>query len=173
MEIWKQIKGYGYKVSNYGRVISSIYRPNCIMSRIGRGDVLLKNIITSRGYCVVSLYKDRIVKQKRVHRLLMEAFVDNPLNLLSINHKDGNPSNNHIDNLEWCTSSYNQQHAYDTGLREPTRGEKSGLAKLTEDDVLFIRTFGSLFSEQQLRDIFNMSVAGIRHIVRRTRWKHI
>lgn len=170
MEIWKQIKGYNYKVSNHGRIISSIYRPCHIISK---GDILLRNVITSKGYCVVSLYKDRKVKQRRVHQLVLEAFVDNPLDLPSINHKDGNPLNNHIDNLEWCTSSYNQQHAYDTGLRKPPRGEKNGMAKLDEDDVLFIRTFKALFSEQELRDMFNLSVPGLRHIIRRTRWKHV
>lgn len=48
----------------------------------------------------------------RIHRLVAQAFIPNPLNLPIINHKDGNRRNNSIDNLEWCTIEYNNLHKY-------------------------------------------------------------
>ena len=100
MEIWKDITGYNglYKISNKGRVLSL------------RKDNILKPI-DSHGYKYVHLcnkYHKR--KNKSVHRLVCEAFIDNPNNLPEINHIDGNKANNSVDNLEWCTPAQNSYH---------------------------------------------------------------
>lgn len=58
-----------------------------------------------------------------VHRAVASAFIPNPEDLPQVNHKDGNKSNNCVDNLEWCTSQDNNVHALKTGLRS---GEKHG-----------------------------------------------
>lgn len=63
-----------------------------------------------RGYLGVTLYKDNIGTQFRLHRLVAEAYLDNPHNLPVINHKDENTSNNHVNNLEWATYKYNSNY---------------------------------------------------------------
>lgn len=74
-------------------------------------DRALKQIEVKRGYLVVNLYIDRKLKQFRVHRLVASAFINNPENKPHINHKDGNPKNNHVNNLEWCTPKENVNHS--------------------------------------------------------------
>ena len=72
----------------------------------------LKHQYLKKGYPVVKVSG----KCLRVHRLIAEAFIPNPLNLPFVNHKDGNKINNSVDNLEWCTQKQNVHHALRTGL---------------------------------------------------------
>ena len=98
MEIFKEIKGFeDYEVSNHGNVRSL------------KRDRILKPKIT-RGYYYVTLCEDGKKHDKRVNRLVAIAFIPNPHNLPCVNHKDENPSNNHVDNLEWCTYKYNSNY---------------------------------------------------------------
>lgn len=69
-------------------------------------------------YMVVTLIKDGSPVTRLLHRLIAIAFIPNPDNLKIVHHKDGNKLNNSIDNLEWTTTSKNNQHAYDTGLKK-------------------------------------------------------
>ena len=117
-EIWKDIGGYEwyYQISNKGRV-KSLSR-----QREGNGkkgllaERILKLTINSDGYYNVKLYKNGKKKSFKVHRLLAIAFLENPKGEKYINHKDGNKTNNSLDNIEWCTSSHNVKHAYKMGL---------------------------------------------------------
>jgi hypothetical protein len=97
----KEIKGYnGYFVSNDGVVISKRFnRP-------------LKQYQNKDGYMMCALQKDGKSKQVRVHRLVADAFIPNPDKLPQVNHKDGNKTNNYIDNLEWVDNSRNIMHRY-------------------------------------------------------------
>ena len=52
----------------------------------------------------------------RAHRAVATMFIPNPNNYPEVNHKDGNPSNNCVDNLEWVTGKQNKEHAWRTGL---------------------------------------------------------
>ena len=110
MEQWKNIEGYEglYQVSNEGR-IKSLHRE--IIYKDGRKKVLeeriLHNFISDLGYYHVMLSKDGVPKRYKVHRLVAKAFIPNPENLPVINHKDENPKNNVVENLEWCTQGYN------------------------------------------------------------------
>lgn len=101
-EIWKPVVGYEkyYEVSNLGRVRSN---------RTGK---VLKYNVTPNGRATVELFGDVGTKSKRllVHRLAAIAFIPNPNNYPQINHKDENPSNNCVENLEWCTAKYNMNY---------------------------------------------------------------
>jgi hypothetical protein len=72
--------------------------------------------VDNTGYYQVVFRINGKKKYIRVHRLIAETCIPNPLNLKQVNHKDGNKLNNNIDNLEWCTNSYNTQEGYDKGL---------------------------------------------------------
>lgn len=113
------IAGYpAYKITSDGKVFSCFKPKTSIITDIWRE---LKQVHDkSCGYMIVTLSKGNKQgrKNKRVHRLLMEAFVPNPNNYPQINHIDGNKLNNSLDNLEWCTSKHNTNHAIKIGLRD-------------------------------------------------------
>lgn len=71
------------------------------------------------NYCVVSYMENGKQKHVYVHRLVAQAFIPNPNNYPQVNHLDGNPLNNAVENLEWCTPKMNVEHAYSTGLADP------------------------------------------------------
>lgn len=102
MEIWKDIKGYEgkYQVSNEGRVRS-------LYNRGVKREKILSLLNHPSGYSVITLSFNGIHKQYLVHRLVAMAFIDNPNGYEFVNHKDENKKNNNVDNLEWCTKSYN------------------------------------------------------------------
>lgn len=116
VEIWKPVKGYekSYIVSNFGNVMSI---PREYKSKDGKvfyvdGKTLKKHDDT-RGYDRVQLGKH---KKERVHRIVANAFIPNPMNLSEVNHKDGNKKNNNVENLEWISHKGNVLHAVETGL---------------------------------------------------------
>lgn len=105
MEIWKDVSEYdGYQVSNLGRVKSLNYNKTGV-------EKILKPIMSNR-YLSVHLWKDGKAKMRRVHRIVAEAFLDNPDNLPQINHKNEIKTDNRVENLEWCDGLYN--HRYGT-----------------------------------------------------------
>lgn len=74
-----------------------------------------------------------------LHRVLAQMFIDNPLELPYVNHKDGDKHNYSLDNLEWCTASENTIHAISNGLRRQARGTDYPQARFNESDVRSIR----------------------------------
>ena len=117
MQTWKDIKGYEglYQVSNDGKV-KSLTR--VVKSRWGTDkplkEKMVKEIVDSLGYSRLSLSKDGKVRTHKIHRLVAEAFL---IGEGHINHIDGNKQNNSVENLEFCTSKENNNHALETGLR--------------------------------------------------------
>lgn len=125
-EQWKEIEGFpDYEISNLGRVKRAT--PAC-QTAIGR---ILCPWEQSWGYLQVTLNG----KHKRVHILVLNAFIGKCPEGYEGNHKDGNKKNNRIDNLEWITPSENMTHSYKTGLHPKLLGERHPMAKLNKIQV--------------------------------------
>lgn len=155
-EIWKDIPNFEgrYQISNYGRV-KSLERT----VSTGQGgkrkikeSILIPRIDKKRGYKTLSI---RIYPKRyslSIHRLVAAAFIPNPNNLPNVNHKDNNPTNNRVDNLEWCTQSYNVKYAYNCGRAKPVipkynEGEKACTPKKVKQYSLnneFVKEYSSI-----------------------------
>lgn len=109
-EIWKDIPDYEglYMVSNLGRV-KSLPRKHC------KGTILILRD-NCYGYLTVGLNKNNVCRRVKVHRIVATVFIPNTNNEQYINHIDGDKHNNNVDNLEWCSRSYNMKHAYSNNL---------------------------------------------------------
>ena len=119
-EIWKPIPGFpAYDVSNHGRVRSYYTRGVCpeITSSPLR---ILKNCKLNNGHYIIKLYKDGNIHRYLVHRLVMLAFVGPCPDGLEVCHNDGDPTNNHLDNLRYDTHSNNISEAVWHGNRRFT-----------------------------------------------------
>ena len=112
IEEWRDVVGFEglYQVSNLGRVkgLDRLVDTNInnVNRRIHKGK-LLKPQFNNKGYKRVNLCKNGNKNFAFVHRLVAEAFIPNPNNYPVVNHKDENPKNNCVENLEWCTQKYN------------------------------------------------------------------
>ena len=126
--MWKSVVGYEglYQISSNGQVKSLDRTEVCSSGlkrkRAGRA---LKQDVARNGYKRVCLSKDGQTKQHLTHRLVSSAYLANDKQLTQVNHKDGDKSNNHINNLEWMTYSENHKHAYRKLGREPKFNKES------------------------------------------------
>lgn len=114
MELWKDINGYEgyYQVSSYGRVrglTRKIYPRTGSKPYIVKGRII-KDGTSTGGYRMITLSKDGNNNIFRVHRLVAEAFIPNPLNKSTVNHKDECVTNNNVKNLEWMSQSENNNY---------------------------------------------------------------
>lgn len=128
-EVWKDILGYEgtYEISTKGRVkslsrIRSVTNENTYYSK----EKLLKTFPQNGGYIRVALKKKLPNKydNRTIHRLVAQAFLENPHSLPEVNHIDGVKANNVLENLEWISSTDNHLHAFRIGLKKPSGGRK-------------------------------------------------
>jgi len=129
----------------------------------------LKQHLDSTGYFAVS-YRYSKSNWERVHRIVAQAFLDNPENKKMVNHKDGVKTNNHVSNLEWSTCYENNKHARDTGLNKLT-GENHPYSKLTELDVYVIRN--SPLTCKELSVQFDTHIVNIQDVINGKTWTHL
>lgn len=121
----KPVIGYEeqYVVDQFGRVFC-VDRTKTVLDngRIYEKPIAgkqMKQSLHTKGYKTVTLTKDGKTKTVYVHRIVAEAFIDNPDNLPMVNHKDEDKTNNFVENLEWCTASYNR--TYGKGAEKQAR----------------------------------------------------
>ena len=112
----KPVRGYEglYEVDRFGRVfgidrtITVTDHGRCYVKPICGKQ--LKQSLHTEGYKTVGLTKDGKTKTVFVHRIVADAFIYNPLDLPMVNHKDEDKTNNCVENLEWCSASYNRTY---------------------------------------------------------------
>ena len=156
-EIWKDIKGFEglYRISSEGRVFSI------------KKNSLKKNNLGANGYFRVSLWRLKKPHYIYIHRLIAGHFIENPKNLKCVNHKNGNKQDNRIKNLEWCSHSFNNKHAYEIGLKTP-------LTKLSKEQalkVLDLKKNG--LSNKEIGDMMGVSRQTIYSLVTGRSWKKL
>lgn len=128
IEQWKYIDGFNgfYQISSNGKVKSAT-------------GLIRRASYTHDGYLKIRLVASGNERTARIHRLVAEAFIPNPLNKETVNHKDGNKTNNNVLNLEWADRHEQLIHAYKHHLKKPMGGTTNANAKLGNEQVLAIR----------------------------------
>lgn len=151
---WKEVEGYEqYLISDEGKLFSR------------KSGKLLKLQARNDGYIVAGITKNEKVKNVYIHRLVMKAFKPEG-EKETVNHIDGNKANNHVDNLEWCTYSENNQHAIKTGLNTTEHKiNKKGSKPVSQYDLEgnLIKTYPSMRQAERETGINATSIGhGIR-----------
>lgn len=180
LEIWKQTHRKGYEVSSLGRVRSL---DRVIVDKRGvkkklKGRVLKPGKIerdNGKGYYLFVQITSGV--SSLVHRLVAEAFLENSENKPEVNHKDGDKTNNRLDNLEWATHQENCDHASQIGLASggSLPGESNPYSTLTETKVRALRRLFATgeFSKAHLARLFKVSHGAISNVIKRRSWRHI
>lgn len=150
-EIWKPVKGFEglYEVSNLGEV-KTVERTILRKSALGKfSEYLVKSAIkkpyqNKSGYVTIAIIKENKTITTYLHRIIAEAFVERISETdIVVNHINGIKNDNRIENLEWVTSSTNNVHALDTGLRST----RKSMTKEFINSVLELREQGLVHSE--------------------------
>ena len=105
---------------------------------------------------------------------MAQHFLENPNSLPEVNHIDGNKLNNDLDNLEWCSCSYNMKHSYKNKI-STNMGETHKLSKLTENNVLEIRKLHKegKINQGELSRKYKVSRKVIYDVIKNNTWKHL
>lgn len=152
-------------ISDKGDIIS-LKRNNGMGSR---NEERPRRQIVKKGYATCALSKNKILKHYLVHRLVAKAFIPNTKNYPQINHKDGDKTNNCIENLEWCDRSHNQVHARKMKLQG---GERTNTSKLNELCVKAIRKIYPKLTMKELAYCFDVTESTISKVINKSNWRH-
>lgn len=175
MEIWKKIEWIGgKKVTTYKDYFVSN------LGNIKREDYQLKPFTNPDGYLFVNVYTIKneggLVRGTiAVHRIVAAHFIPNPDNLPEVNHKTGDKTKNAVNDLEWCTRSYNVKHSFELGLSKPKVGSENPNSKLDEK---LVHEICKLISEGKanveiVRTLSNVTISDVSNIKNRSHWKHV
>ena len=163
MEIFKDVIRFEnkYQISNTGKV------------RNKKTGLILKPKYNQKGYQYVNLSVDRHKSIKwYIHRLVGFHFIPNPENKPQVNHIDGNPSNNNVDNLEWVTNEENQRHAVLNNLH--FQGETHKDSKFTNESVkLLPRLIEIGFSVKDINNLTGVAVQNLYKIILGKTWRQL
>ena len=164
---YRDIAGFSnYMISNDGKVYSK-YKSRNIGYHLNHGypHVRIKNDVGKWKYV-------------KIHRLVAIAFLSRSSEKLVCNHINGIKTDNTVTNLEWVTSSYNNQHAYDTGLKTSSRKSRNKcdehpMAKLSKHDINEInKLLSDNMFQKDIANKFNVSQATISMIKNNKTWNY-
>ena len=141
LEEWKDVKGFEglYQVSNMGNFKSldrvSYHNDGRVRRIKGKA---INGSLSYRGYIQVTMSKNGVITSSSLHRLVAKTFLgEPPTSEHVVNHIDGDPTNNNVDNLEWVTQKANAQHAVSTGLvNYKTYAKYKDLAYYINDELI-------------------------------------
>lgn len=157
----KLIKGY----ENY------CVREDGVVFNVRTGRRLAPDV-SNRGYLRITVCKDNRPKKFTIHRLVAELFIPNPHGYKTVNHINGDKSDNSIDNLEWMSQEQNQEHARLTGLCP--KGELNGMSKYSEQ---LIHRVCELIQAGKVRNevlaATGITKSSFDDIRRRKTWRHV
>lgn len=166
MEKWIEIRNFPkYEISSFGRV-RSYKKKNC---------KILKPKKTKQGYLRVGLHSpcgERFFFQ--IHRLVIEAFVGAGDNGNHVAHMDGNPKNNNIENLKWCTPKENNSHKKIHGTNRAAFGEGHGMSKINMGTAKQIyEACNNGLTQREIAKNFGISQQLVSNIKLKKSWGHL
>ena len=160
-EIWVTPKEFCncYSISNYGRIKS--------LKRATATERIMKPRVGKDGYLYVNLSVNGTRLTRKNHRLVGLYFIPNPNNLPQLNHIDGCKTNSRVDNLEWCTASYNQIHANKLGLVKHWMLGKKGVDCMFSKKINQFDLYGNFIKQwDSMSDVMRELNIPVPHLVR-------
>lgn len=193
-EIWIDIKRYEgvYQISNYGKIrsldryIEQLNSDGYPYNRFIKGRELSLNRTNGNGYRIVMLgngYRNQPKNNEYIHILVAKHFIPNQENKPTVNHIDGDKTNNHVSNLEWATQQEQMKHAFENNLNniieyasgKQLKGSECTQARLTELQAkeIYKLANSSKYTDKQIGNLYGVSRKTVNQIKNKQTWKHI
>ena len=178
-EVWAPISGYEglYEISNYGRVKTLQRTVNNNGTTVLLAESVTYGSLWGDRYCK-GLSKDGVRKQFLAHKLVAEHFLCNKEDKPEVHHKDFDPLNNRVENLEWVTHKENMGYSHRVGRIPYPANEQHGMSLLSTEQVkkiLWLHEFcivpRGYWTDLSVR--LGISVSGLKHIRFRHTWKNV